>query len=78
MDAGDDRRGVGTIDERPGKRVRRQNFVTNASSFGDIGYAAVGDAEGGFTHTSIYRKVKYRYGMEWNGMVWNGITEFTI
>ncbi len=43
-DARDDRRGVGTlVDERPGKRVRRQNVVTNASSFGDIDYAAVGD-----------------------------------
>ncbi len=45
MDTGDKRRGVGTNDERPGKRVRKQNTVTNASTFGDIGYTAVGDPE---------------------------------
>jgi hypothetical protein len=42
LDVGEDERGVGTSDKRPGKRVRRQNVVTNASSFEDIGYAAVG------------------------------------
>jgi hypothetical protein len=46
LDAVDDGRGMGTMDERPVKRVRRQNVVTNASSFGDIGYyAAVSDPE---------------------------------
>jgi hypothetical protein len=41
LDTGEKRRGVRTSDERPGKRVRKQNIVTNASSFGDIGYTAV-------------------------------------
>jgi hypothetical protein len=45
LDARDDRHGVGTFDERPGKRVRRQNIVTNSSYFGDIGYAVVDDPE---------------------------------
>ncbi len=34
-----------TDDHRPGKRVRKQNIMTNASAFGDIGYTAVGDPE---------------------------------
>ncbi len=32
-----------TNDERPDKRVRKQNIVTNASAFGNIDYTAVGD-----------------------------------
>jgi hypothetical protein len=35
-----DATGVGIASERPGKRIRRPNVVTNVSEFGDIGYAA--------------------------------------
>jgi hypothetical protein len=45
LDTGDKRRGVTTNVERPGKRVRKKNVVTNASSFGDIGYTAVDGPE---------------------------------
>ncbi len=47
LDTGENgKRGVGAIDSsRPGKRSRKQNVVTNASTFGDIGYTTTDNPE---------------------------------